>query len=166
MSAIDWSRFTTRINVKAQPKKIFESWTTPGGLESWFLRAADFQTPGGKSRNKNDRVEKGDTYSWRWFGYSDDVTETGEILQLEPGKLIKFSFGKAGICSVTLIEHGEEQVVELIQEQIPVDEKSRINYHVGCKTGWTFYLANLKSILEGGIDLRNKNENLTEMLNS
>jgi hypothetical protein len=40
------------------------------------------------------------------------------------------------------------------------------NYHVGCKAGWTFYLANLKSILEGGIDMRNKKTRLKEMLNS
>ena len=30
------------------------------------------------------------------------------------------------------------------------DDASRANYHLGCLTGWTFYLANLKSILEGG----------------
>jgi len=53
-----------------------------------------------------------------------------------------------------------------MQEEIPTDEKSMQSFYVGCKTGWTFYLANMKSILEGGIDLRNKNEKLQQMLNS
>jgi hypothetical protein len=32
--------------------------------------------------------------------------------------------------------------------------------------GWVFYLANLKSFPEGGIDLRNKNEKLKSVINS
>jgi hypothetical protein len=40
------------------------------------------------------------------------------------------------------------------------------NYHLGCKTGWTFYLANLKSLMEGGIDLRNKNEKIQRVINA
>jgi hypothetical protein len=31
---------------------------------------------------------------------------------------------------------------------------------VQCQLGWTFYLANLKSVIEGGVDLRNKNVDL------
>jgi hypothetical protein len=56
--------------------------------------------------------------------------------------------------------------VELVQENIPDDESGKLTWHVGCKTGWTFYLANMKSLYEGGIDLRNKNENLQQVLNS
>jgi hypothetical protein len=37
---------------------------------------------------------------------------------------------------------------------------------MGCLGGWTFYLANLKSYLEGGVDLRNKNLALNNMVNS
>lgn len=37
---------------------------------------------------------------------------------------------------------------------------------LSCKTGWTSYLANLKSVLEGGIDPRNKNEQLKAVINS
>jgi hypothetical protein len=45
-------------------------------------------------------------------------------------------------------------------------EAEKQYYHVGCKTGWTFYLANIKSLYEGGKDLRNKNDKLQQMLNS
>jgi len=46
--------------------------------------------------------------------------------------------------------------VELIQENIPEDADPSKNLFVQCQVGWTFYMANLKSVIEGGIDLRNK----------
>jgi len=54
----------------------------------------------------------------------------------------------------------------LWQENIPTDEKAKVSWHLGCATGWTFYLTNLKSILEGGLDLRNKDELLTNVVNA
>jgi len=54
----------------------------------------------------------------------------------------------------------------LTQDQIPTDEQSRYDYHVGCSTGWSFYEGNIKSVLEGGMDLRNKNPGLTNVINS
>ena len=59
-----------------------------------------------------------------------------------------------------------ETIVELTQFNIELDDRSKSIFHVGCMQGWTFYLANLKSIMEGGIDLRNKNEKLKRMMNS
>ena len=59
-----------------------------------------------------------------------------------------------------------ETIVELTQYNIAVDDRSKSNFHVGCMQGWTFYLANLKSLMEAGIDLRNKNEKLQRMMNS
>ena len=63
-------------------------------------------------------------------------------------------------------EEQGKRIVELVQEDIPTDEKGKQYYHVGCKTGWSFHLADMKSLFEGGIDLRNKDEQLKDMLNS
>ena len=49
---------------------------------------------------------------------------------------------------------------------LKINEKGKVQYHMGCLGGWTFYLANLKSYLEGGVDLRNKNLALNNMVNS
>ena len=57
-------------------------------------------------------------------------------------------------------------IVELTQDNIPPDDNPATNLHIGCGEGWTFYLANLKSYLEGGIDLRNKNEKIQGVINS
>ncbi|MET0394389.1 MAG: SRPBCC domain-containing protein [Chitinophagaceae bacterium] len=166
MADMDWSRFAVRINVKAPARELYRCWATRAGIESWFLRRADYKKANGEARTDEEAVEKGDSYQWYWYGYGDDTTESGEILECDGADLFRFSFGKAGICTVRLYEEEGEQLVELVQEEIPVDEKGKQYYHVGCKTGWTFYLANLKSILEGGIDLRNKNEKLRRMLNA
>lgn len=166
MSTYDWSRFVTRINVKASVDTLYNAWTTRAGIESWFLRLSEFKQRNGSIRDNDDNVNIGDTYKWLWYGHPDETVEYGEILDLNDTDYLKFSFGKAGVCTVRIKTEEGENIVELTQEEIPTDEKGMQSFHVGCKTGWTFYLANLKSILEGGVDLRNKNEKLHEMLNS
>jgi uncharacterized protein YndB with AHSA1/START domain len=162
----DWSRFTVRIDVKAPVEKLYRAWATRSGIEYWFLRLGEFKSPGGDLRKSDELIEKGDTYKWLWFGWPDDVVEHGEILEVNGRDSLKFSFGKAGNCNVTIKTENETTIVELIQDSIPIDDHGMQYYHVGCKTGWTFYMANLKSLYEGGIDLRNRNEKLQQMLNS
>ena len=166
MADFNWSRFTVRINVKATTEKLFWCWATKEGIESWFLRKSDYKNSVGTLRGNNEFVQTGDTYSWWWHGYPDDVAEHGEILDCNGKDFFKFKFGGAGNCTVTIYKEQEENIVELLQDEIPTDDMAKQNWHIGCKTGWTFYLANLKSILEGGIDLRNKNEQLQNMLNA
>ena len=165
-STHDWRRFVVRINVNAPAEKLYDAWITRTGIEYWFLRFSEYKKPGGIVRGDDEPVEKGDSYLWRWHGYPDSVTEEGTILELNGKDFFKFSFGKAGICSVTIKREQGETIVEMLQENIPTDEKGMQHYHVGCKTGWTFYFANMKSLFEGGIDLRNRNEKLQDMLNS
>ena len=78
------------------------------------------------------------------------------MLETNGKDFFKFVFGTAGNVSVTIKTENNLTICELTQSEIPTDDASRAEYHVGCTEGWTFYLANLKSILQGGIDLRNK----------
>ncbi len=166
MSNYDWSRFIVRINVNAPPDKLYWCWATREGMEYWFLRLSEYATPKGELKATGEFVQTNDSYRWRWFGYPDEVTETGTILDANGKDIFKFSFGKAGNCTVSIKKEAGETIVELLQDNIPVTEEGKHYWHLGCKTGWTFYLANLKSLLEGGIDLRNKNEQLTSVINS
>jgi uncharacterized protein YndB with AHSA1/START domain len=166
MENFDWSKFSVRINVNATIDELYKAWATKRGIERWFLKQSDFENEAGQLLKHDDFVKTNDKYTWRWFGYPDSVTEQGEILDANGSNTFKFRFGKAGVCTVNIrTEHGET-LVELIQDEIPTDEKGKQNFHIGCKGGWTFYLANLKSIYEGGVDLRNKNEKLQEVINS
>lgn len=162
----DWSRFTVRININAPAEKLYQAWVTRENIEIWFLRFSEYKTKNNTVRKGDEPVQKGDTYVWRWHGYPDSVKEEGTILEANGKDFIKFSFGKAGICSVSIREEDGETIVEMLQENIPTDDHGRQYYHIGCKTGWTFYFTNMKSLYEGGIDLRNKNEKLQDMLNS
>ena len=166
MEEINWSTFTLRIPIRAGIQQIYHAWTTSAALESWFLRKAEFTTAQGTPRNSDEAIQAGDQYAWYWHGYTDAVVEHGKILETNGKDKLKFEFGKAGIVTLNVITIDGETVAEIIQEEIPLDEQAKKNYHVGCSVGWTFYLANLKSILEGGLDLRNKNENISLVVSS
>lgn len=166
MSNFDWKTFTTRVPVNTAQEKLYWCWATREGIELWFLRLSEYRKPDGSLRRSNEFADKGDTYTWRWYGWPDEVTEEGTILECNGRDFFKFSFGKAGNCAVTIKNEGSQAIVELVQDMIPDDEQGRHYWHLGCKTGWTFYLANLKSLLEGGIDLRNRDENLKNVINS
>jgi uncharacterized protein YndB with AHSA1/START domain len=166
MYANNWSRFTVRINIKATVAQIYNCWATRAGMEAWFLRLSEYKTEQDTVRTDNEPAKTGDTYKWLWHGWPDETVEYGTILQCNGQNLFAFSFGNAGNCTVKIYEEQGETITELVQENIPDDEQGKITWHIGCKTGWTFYMANLKSYLEGGIDLRNKNIELNNVLNS
>ena len=166
MSEFNWTTFTVRINVNASVDTLYNAWSTRGGMEKWFLRLSEYKQPNGKLREEFEQVQKGDLYRWMWHGWPDDMVEHGDILDCNGKDFLKFKFGDAGNCSVTIKNENGYNIVELLQDEITDDEKGRAYWHLGCKTGWTFYFANLKSILEGGLDLRNKDEKLQKVINS
>lgn len=163
MEKLDWTSFSKRVSIKAEANAIFDYWTNQENIERWFLSKAAFTSKDNGQRDRLSTIVKGDSYVWMWHG-SDNVAE-GEILENNNKDFLQFTFLGCVVSLEIKMEDGEN-IVELIQSQIPLDEVSRMSYYVGCSRGWTFYLANLKSILEGGIDLRNRNKNLEDMLNT
>lgn len=166
MPAYDWSRFTVRIDVNTPAEKLYRAWATRSGMEYWFLRLSEYRKTDASLRDNDELVQKGDSYRWMWHGWSDEMVEEGRVLECNGKDFFKFSFGKAGNCSVKIYEDQNQTIVELAQDEIPTDEHGMQYWHLGCKTGWTFYLANMKSLYEGGIDLRNKNEMLQNVISA
>jgi uncharacterized protein YndB with AHSA1/START domain len=165
----DWSTFSKKIAIKADIDDVYQAFSTQVGLESWFLREAIFNRFGEQLTPEEDALE-GDEYHWKWHGWSDDVFENGRVLYVETNKCFAFSFDQNGqtemVVFITFEEIKGHVLVNLTQSEIPTDEESKILYHVGCLGGWTFYLTNLKSILEGGLDLRNKDLEIGRVINS
>ena len=59
--------------------------------------------------------------------------------------------------------------VILTPEKIPTDEKSKMDLYLGCSTGWTFWMTNLKAWLEHGVLLQAKGltqADTTDLVNS
>ena len=166
MTTYNWKQFTKRITIDAAPEAIFSAWSSQQGLERWFLRLAQFQKPDGALRGRSEPVQKGDQYKWLWFGYSDAIVEEKEILSTNEKDELEFSFSGGCFVRVTIKEEGGETICEL-QQTMPMDDEAEQRYFfIECGKGWTFYMTNLKSILEGGVDLRNKNEGIQNLINA
>ena len=162
----NWNQFARRITIDATVQQIYDAWTTQQGLESWFLRLAEFTTKDAATRTKKEPVERGDRYKWLWFGYDDTIVEEKEILFTNGVDELEFSFSGGCIVNVKILQEEGENICQLTQTMPMDDEKEQRYFFIECGKGWTFYLANLKSILEGGIDLRNKNVNIKNVVNA
>lgn len=163
MNNYDWSQFVRRVSINSSEKSIYDTWSTQNALESWFLSKAEFTKPDNQRRERSDYIQVDDSYIWNWHGYRDYVG-TGKVLQTNEKDFLQFTFTAGCIVSVSIKEEAGETICELIQEMPQEKEEDRQYYFIECGKGWTFYLANLKSILEGGVDLRNKNDDLLNMI--
>ncbi len=166
MEKMDWSQFKLRVNVNTDIQNAYAKWATPNGLESWFLRNAVFRDKDGNLRDKHDLIQPGDTYEWYWHGYPDSVVEKGTVLEANNRNLFSFTFSLECPVSVSFYEESGETIIELIEKDLPNTQEATFKHYVGDSKGWIFYLTNLKSIMEGGLDLRNRKLDLTNVITS
>jgi uncharacterized protein YndB with AHSA1/START domain len=164
MDNFDWTSFKLQIAIKKTEEELFNAWAVPSEIEKWFLKTAEYTGQQNANREKNLSTETGDRYNWTWYLYSE--TEHGRILNVAPAKSFSFTFAGDCIVNVTFRPDGEYTIVQLTQSEIPTDERSKKEIRLGCEKGWSFFLVNLKSFYENGIDLRNKDERLKGMVNS
>lgn len=163
---IDTNEFKLRINISAPTEQIYKSLTTPFGLESWFLRKAGFKDKQACIRSASEFVQKDDEYTFLWHGYTDDTSEKGIVLEANGKDLFCFSFSMNCRVEIKIYTELETTIIELTQSNFPKDEETLMRHYIGDSRGWVFYLANLKSILEGGLDLRNKNPDIKNVISS
>jgi hypothetical protein len=166
INPITWNEFNIRIPVNPSIPDLYSAWATQQGIERWFLRSAIYKTSQGSLRGVAEPVQKGDRYHWLWQGYPDDVSESNAVLDANGRDYFQFEFTGQCIVSIRLEPIKGLTMVNLRQHNIPDDSNPATNLFVGCQLGWTFYLTNLKSIFEGGIDLRNKDTDFTSVVNA
>lgn len=164
MKNFDWSSFTIRINIKTTMNDVYRAWTSSGELERWFAKKATFFAPDRQVLPPGELAVSGSKYQWSYFLQNE--VENGKYWEANGKDYLKFSF--AGDCEVDvkLMEKYNWIHVELAMRDIPTDDISKQEIRLGCYKTWSFYLVNLKSVLEGGLDLRNKDENFKPMLNN
>lgn len=148
MSNYNWSRFVKRININADIEIIYNAIATRAGLETWFLRKAEFKKADNTLRPANSHIQKGDNYEWLWYGYPDNAIEKQTVLGANGKDFIQFVFSGNCTVSIKIKTEENETIVELTQENIPPDENPKTNLYIACGEGWTFYLANLKVITQ------------------
>lgn len=164
MKNFNWTRFTLKIAVRANLADVYNAWTRSADIERWFLSKSVFTGPDNKRVGRKASVTKGGTWTWEWFGW--EHTDQGRITEANGKDHLQFTF--AGECpvDVRLKKQGKDVIVELTQSKIPTDDSPKQNIRLGCHTGWSLFLLNLKSVYEGGIDLRNKDTELKGMVNN
>ena len=155
MSSYDWSRFKRSIFIDAPLNKVFDAWIVPEQISTWFLKQADFTQEDGSVRSPKEHIEAGDTYAWQWWNYAE--TEHGLIKLVDRAeRRLEFTFAGECTCIVTVAKKEGDTLLTLEQINIPLDEESKRNIHLGCGQGWAFWMVNLKSWLEHGILLNDK----------
>lgn len=164
MENSQWSSFRLRVNVNCKPEEVYQRWATPAGLESWFLRDAGFTDANGNPRGKDELLQEGDTYQWLWHGYPDSVMESGKVIKANGKDQFVFTFSLESPVTISVYQEAGETIVQLVESNLPTDNETVFKHYVGDSKGWIFYLTNLKSVLEGGLDLRNKKEELVDVI--
>ncbi|HNQ60751.1 MAG TPA: SRPBCC domain-containing protein [Bacteroidia bacterium] len=164
MENFDWTCFTRRIAIKSDIHKLYKAWTCTDEIEKWFLSKAKFFSSEGSELKTSELFTSGCAYEWSWYLYSE--IERGKIIHANAKDLIRFSFAGDCLVEVKLIQKNDLVIVELRQSNIPTDDRSKRGIRLGCESGWSFFLLNLKSVYEHGVDLRNKNPELQGMINN
>jgi Activator of Hsp90 ATPase homolog 1-like protein len=164
MINFDWTTFTRKIAIKSELSDIYNAWTKASEIEKWFLSKAIFKDTDEIPILKDKPIEKGFTYEWNWYLYG--TTQYGKITDTNGMDFIQFTFEGECLVDIKLSIQDDYVIVELTQKNIPTDDNSKQGIRLGCDSGWSFFLVNLKSVYEGGLDLRNKDIRFEGMLNS
>jgi len=164
MEIFDWTSFTKRIAIKAKLSEIYNAWTKSSELEKWFLEKAAFFNTQKEPISKYINATGNIAYEWLWYLYPDKMK--GTFKKANGKDFLQFTFEGECLVDVTLTEQNGYTIVELMQHNIPTDDQSKQLIRLGCSNGWAFFLTNLKSVYEGGLDLRNKDKMLQPMINN
>jgi uncharacterized protein YndB with AHSA1/START domain len=164
MENFDWTSFVKRIAIRSSLSEIYDAWTKASELEKWFLKKVQFYNLDKTLFEHHANVIQGIHYVWHWYLYDEPMK--GKITSVNGKDFIQFTFEGECLVDVTLEKFDEYVIVTLQHYNIPVDNHSKQYVRLGCSNGWTFYMTNLKSIYEGGLDLRNKDEMLSTMINN
>lgn len=151
-SEYNLNRFVINIKIKKTVRTVYRSWST-SLIERWFPEKMQYITFGNTIRPRKSLFETNDRFTWtgskeRPFSFS------GEILFTNNKDYFRFSFVDDTIVSVLLKAHEDETIVQLVHEGFVQGTEHKLDLQLNWCSNWTFYLANLKSVLEEGVDLR------------
>jgi uncharacterized protein YndB with AHSA1/START domain len=155
----DWTRFERQIFIKADPAAVFRAWAVPQEIVKWFIARADYVSADDAPRRATDVVAAGDTYYWEWH---QDLNTQGTILEVVENERLVFTFGnkepdsdeKIIVTVEVLPQQDGVTLLRLVQENMADTPQAHVFWHMQCNLGWSFFMTNLKGLLEYGVDLR------------
>ena len=140
---IDAPLLAIRKSYKANPQAVFDAFTVPQALSSWF-------NPSGGSCEAEIDLQIGGRYSIKMGLPEGEVAHvSGEYLEIEPGRRLAFTWAWAGTpdrvskVQIDFAEHDEETQITLKHTEF-FDEAARDRHG----HGWEACLGNLPGYLE------------------
>ena len=104
-------------------------------------------------KDKNETLRPGEKYKFTW---DEGSTSQGEILEVEENESITFTFTKAKV-RVSVKEDDKGILLSLKHYDIQGSMGDKQASQLDCCVGWTYYLTNLRAVIEKGVDSRDKN---------
>ena len=154
----DWSQFTISFYYPVDVEKLYKQWATSAGLESFYIEKAIFKKNESAIRKRNELINAGDSYKWKW---RHDFEVSGRVLEAKRNERLAFTFGSMHF-SLDFKTTAEGSLIYLQQKNIT--EENKVMGHLNCRSCWIFFLTNLKSILITGVDLRDKNPDIVSSM--
>ena len=156
----DWSTFDLVFYYRQPIDIVFQAWATSAGLETFFIETAVYRGALGDPRPPDEAATAGDRYEWQW---RHDASLDGRVTGVEAGRAIAFTFGDMQVA-ITLSEIDQRTELHLRQTNIPDTDRGRVLGHLNCRSCWIFFLTNLRSVLEAGLDLRDSRPDLVSSM--
>jgi uncharacterized protein YndB with AHSA1/START domain len=134
------------------PNRVFAALTEPKALAGWFVEKADVT------------LEKGATFRLTWPG---GYTMTGRVRSVRPPSRLglswidQFEGGKVFETEVRfdLRRRGKGTLLTVSHRGFKKG-KRWVALYGSIQSGWAYYLTNLRSVLEHGVDLRSSQDAL------
>ena len=149
---VDWTQFKLHVAIDAQPGRVLESWTTAAGMERFFVEMMQITSPDATLREGDEQACEGDHFIWRW---DSGRCIRGEYLAVVPGSEAVFTFGESKV-RVEVSPYLNGTLLVLQQFDIPDTPEDRMHTHTNCRAAWVYFLTVLKTLLEHGVDGRDK----------
>lgn len=148
------SSFIHAIILKAPVEKVYDYIATPSGIIKWFIGKAKYFYKDSNIRLGNERAQKGDSLLWNWL--NKDLELKGVVTESTENKTFSFTFSPLFIVSIELTAT-DDNYTRLTLKQEYQDSATKNDFaYINCCTCWVFFMTNLKSVVEHGIDLREK----------
>ncbi|HQY19483.1 MAG TPA: SRPBCC domain-containing protein [Ignavibacteria bacterium] len=154
--------FSHGILLKASPEKVYEYISTGSGLSKWFIGSADYFYNDKSIRLGDEPAQKGNSFLWKWL--KKDLELKGIITESDGKNEFGFTFGSSFFVNIKLSESGDR--TKLVLTQCYQDSATENEFgFINCCVCWVFFLTNLKSVLEHGIDLRETEADIEMLVN-
>jgi hypothetical protein len=154
-------KFSHGILINCHTEHLYSYVGRADGFTKWFIGNAEYIN-GENKRSAENYIQAGDKFHWKWL--EKDFELSGEILEVIDKISVTFSFGSLHEIKITVSERGHMAHLRLEQYYKKAAEPNDF-VHINCAVCWVFFMTNLKSVIEHGIDLRETSSGDEELVN-